>query len=292
MCSQFEIAWVFFNTDRLTSQIMTYAGFLLIFLIVPIWPLTALVVYDRSKGMSRNLSSGRWLLGYSFLLLVFIAVIYTTPWDNYLVATGVWWYDASKVWGITLGWVPLEEYLFFILQPILVGLWLLFLTPRFSIVNPRQEKDRAVQRGLTLMTFFSWMLSLILLNLRGSATYLGLEIAWALPAITLQLAFGGDILWRNRKLILLALIPTTLYLSLADAIAIQFGVWTINPTKSLGVLLAGVLPLEEFVFFLLTNVLVAFGFVLIWSPESHARLKHGWQKFKGGNRIKALSEEP
>jgi lycopene cyclase domain-containing protein len=56
-----------------------------------------------------------------------IAVVYTTPWDNYLVATGVWWYDPQLVTGLVLGWVPIEEYTFFIVQPILAGLWLLML---------------------------------------------------------------------------------------------------------------------------------------------------------------------
>ena len=44
------------------------------------------------------------------------------------------------------------------------------------------------------------------------------------------------------------------------------GVWTINPMKSLGILLGGVLSIEEFVFFLLTNAMVVFGFVLVWAP--------------------------
>ena len=55
--------------------------------------------------------------------LALVALIYTTPWDNYLVATGVWWYDPRLVSGLTLGWVPAEEYCFFILQTLLTGLW-------------------------------------------------------------------------------------------------------------------------------------------------------------------------
>jgi lycopene beta-cyclase len=36
---------------------------------------------------------------------------------------GVWGYGADRVIG-TIGYVPVEEYLFFILQPLLTGLWL------------------------------------------------------------------------------------------------------------------------------------------------------------------------
>ena len=44
----------------------------------------------------------------------------------HLVATQVWWYDPQLVTGLLIGWVPIEEYLFFILQPLLTGLWLAF----------------------------------------------------------------------------------------------------------------------------------------------------------------------
>lgn len=229
---------------------------------------------------------------YPFLLMVAIAVIYTTPWDNYLVATRVWWYDTNRVLGITLGWVPLEEYLFFILQPILVGLWMLILTSRISPQPASGENSRKVRWGLTSAAAIGWILSLILLVFGGeSATYLGLEFAWALPAVILQMAFGGDILWRYRGLILWTIVPLTLYLSLADAFAIQAGVWTINPTQSMNFQLGGILPVEEFVFFLLTNCLVAFGFVLIWAPESSARLKGAWSKFRSGRKDIRVQQE-
>lgn len=235
---------------------------------------------------------GKWPTAYSFLLLVFIAVIYTTPWDNYLVATRVWWYDAALVLGLTLGWVPLEEYLFFILQPILVGLWMLFLAPRIPHAAGGRENSGAIRSRGAIILGIAWILSVILLAFGGiSATYAGLEAAWALPAIILQVAFGGDILWRNRKLIFLAVVPLTLYLSLADALAIQAGIWTINPANSLNFLLGGVLPVEEFLFFFLTNLLVAFGFVLIWSPESYARLNGILQRLRSRNYETALQQD-
>jgi lycopene cyclase domain-containing protein len=88
----------------------------------------------------------------------------------------------------------------------------------------------------------------------------------------LQLAFGADILWRQRRLVLLALLPMTLYLSLADALAIGFGTWTINPALSLEIYLGGVLPLEELLFFLLTNMLLTFGMTLVLARQSQQRI--------------------
>ena len=111
---------------------MTYGGFLLRFLIAPIVALTALTWYDarRQRQVPPALRAAPPAAVVGVLAL--LAVIYTTPWDNHLVATAVWSYDPELVWGITLGWVPLEEYLFFVLQTVMVGLWLLVLSRRLA----------------------------------------------------------------------------------------------------------------------------------------------------------------
>ena len=102
-------------------------------------------------------------------------------------------------------------------------------------------------------------------------TYLGLELSWALLPIMLQVGFGADILWRYRRLVFWTLVPMTLYLSAADSLAIGWETWTINPAQSTGILI-GNLPIEEFIFFLLTNTLISFGITLILAEESHERL--------------------
>ena len=99
---------------------------------------------------------------------------------------------------------------------------------------------------------------------------MALELIWALPPIILQLAFGADILWRYRRLVFWALIPTTIYLCAADTLAIVSGTWTIDPAQSTGYFV-GSLPIEEAVFFLLTNTLVVFGMILVLAQESQPR---------------------
>ena len=60
--------------------------------------------------------------------------------------------------------------------------------------------------------------------------------------------------------------------SAADSLAIGlWGIWTIDPQQSLSIYIGGVLPLEEFVFFLMTNILLIFGVTLFLSTDSHAR---------------------
>jgi lycopene cyclase domain-containing protein len=266
---------------------MTYIGFLISFIVFPIILLSAVMFFDRRAGDNRSHLSSKLPVGLAFLVLMVLAVLYTTPWDNYLVATRVWWYAPSLVLGVTLGWVPLEEYLFFVLQPVLGGLWLWFIRPRISHQNNDQHRVSDIRKWLFLGGFLIWITALVFLIAGESPlTYLGLELIWAMPVITLQLAFGADILWRHGRLIAMGVIPLTIYLSVSDAIAIQSGVWTINPNKSLEILLGGLLPIEELFFFLLTNIMVMFGFVLVWSTESQTRFREIW------NRIKFICQEP
>jgi lycopene cyclase domain-containing protein len=251
---------------------MTYFGFLLRFLVIPIVLLAALTYLDQRRGRVLPASLrflSPWLV---ILVLIVIAVTYTTPWDNYLVATGVWWYDPALVAGITLGWVPIEEYTFFVLQPVMTGLWLLFLARRVRIDAP--FKPRSGIRVITAAVIgLLWVASVMML-LSGwkPGNYLSLELAWALPPIVLQLAFGADILWHHRRLVIPAIVSATIYLCGTDVIAIKSGTWTINPELTTGVLLGGVLPIEEVTFFLVTNILLVFGLILGIANASFYRL--------------------
>jgi len=264
---------------------MSYFGFLARFLGIPILLLAIAAWIARRRGRALAPALGNAPAGTVVLLHVLIALLYTTPWDNYLVATRVWWYDPALVTGLTLGWVPIEEYTFFIVQPIMTGLWLLFLGRRISLPETVPAWPR-LRYGAVGLTGLLWLGSLaILLSGWEPGTYLGLELIWALPPIMLQLAFGADILWRYRRFVLLALVPPTLYLSAADALAIQAGTWTINPAQSLPIHLGGILPLEELLFFLLTNTLIVFGVTLALARESgnrFARLRQHWHRLFSG----------
>jgi lycopene cyclase domain-containing protein len=258
---------------------MTYFGFLALFLGIPLVLLIILTWYDyhKNKELPLTLRAGSsWVV---IPALIIIAVMYTTPWDNYLVATNVWWYDPTLVTGIVLGWVPIEEYTFFVVQTLFAGLWLLFLARRLPVQSVPFSPNNKVRGGTTLITGLIWMVSVaILVTGWRPGTYLALELVWALPPIMLQLAFGADILGHYRRLILTTILSTTLYLSFADALAISSGTWTIDPTQSMNIFLGGHLPVEEFFFFLLTNTLVTFGMVLILAHESSERIPSSLKK--------------
>jgi lycopene cyclase domain-containing protein len=251
---------------------MTYFGFLLRFLGIPILLLLILLLRDEQKGgRALGFKNGRATL-IAISIHVGLALIYTTPWDNYLVATGVWFYDKRLVSGIVLGWVPLEEYVFFILETILVGQWGWFIIHRVN-ASGTFKPSAALRIGGSIMLSALWIASAVVLFSGGKPwTYLAITLFWVLPAIVPQLAFGADILWHHRKPIALTILPLTIYLCLADALAIASGTWTIDPAQTTGIFL-GALPVEEAVFFFVTVTLVTFGMTLILSQDGRERMR-------------------
>jgi lycopene cyclase domain-containing protein len=251
---------------------VTYFGFLSYFLGVPIAVLSVVAFFDWRSGRRIPDQLHAFPFAAAIALHVVIAVLYTTPWDNYLVATGVWTYDPALVAGITIGWVPIEEYTFFVVQTILAGLWLLFLVRRLSLNVSNRPLLPRWRWGPVLILAPAWAAAMGFLLVGWSpGTYLGLELGWALIPIMLQIGFGGDILRRYGHLVLFSILGMTAYLSAGDFFAIRSGTWSISTGQSLNVLIGGVLPIEEVVFFLLTNTLISFGVVLLISQEGISR---------------------
>ncbi|MFN8373985.1 MAG: lycopene cyclase domain-containing protein [Anaerolineae bacterium] len=252
---------------------MKYFGFLARFVVVPLMIMGLLSWRDKRSGKKlpaalRSYPETSVLLGH-----VVTAVAYTTPWDNYLVATKVWWYDPKKVTGFTIGWVPIEEYTFFVLQTMLTGMWTLWWARRLPVDDAPYAPALPQRLAVTGTLGTLWLTAAYHLWRRNQPTnYLNLTLAWALPPIMLQTLLGADILWRNRKLIAISVVPATLYLAASDSLAIGSGTWTINPMKTLNWHLPNKLPFEEGLFFLLTNTLLVFGMILVLSPESENRI--------------------
>ncbi len=257
---------------------MSYFGVLAVFILPPLLVM-AWLAWRELRGEN--------LLNYLVVgALVGVALLYTTPWDNYLVATGVWWYDPKLVTGLTLGWVPIEEYTFFVLQTLLTGFWALWVRARMPVgqglrpMSPPQQmldevSDRCPfpwRRWVLFIGGSLWLTALALWHIPWqSITYLALILSWALPPILVQLLFGADILWAMRRQLVAAIAPPTLYLWLVDFLAIRSGTWTLDPAQTLGWALGGVLAVEEMVFFLVTNVLIVCGMFLTLAEVSHQR---------------------
>lgn len=113
---------------------MTYARFLGLFVVLPI----LFLVWRYRRTFTA------WSLAPMGLLL---GVVYaaTSPWDNLAVKWGLWGFDPERIWGLKLGYLPLEEYLFFGLQTLLVGLWARARLAR--VLGPAPEARRPEPRG-------------------------------------------------------------------------------------------------------------------------------------------------
>jgi lycopene cyclase domain-containing protein len=101
-------------------------------------------------------------------------------------------------------------------------------------------------------------------------TYLALLLGWALPVIALHWAVGARELRARWRVLLIAVVVTTVYLTAADATAIGVGIWSISEELSVGLRLGSVV-FEEALFFLLTNVLVAQSIILFLAPSARTR---------------------
>ncbi|GAC1444808.1 MAG: hypothetical protein NVSMB52_04540 [Chloroflexota bacterium] len=96
----------------------------------------------------------------------------------------------------------------------------------------------------------------------GHATYITFELVWAIPVLLVQWVAGWKILWPRRRTLLVALAIPTVYLSCADGVAIAQGIWTIHSDRILGIRFGDV-PLEEVLFFLVTNAMVVHSVILL-----------------------------
>jgi lycopene cyclase domain-containing protein len=232
---------------------MTYLQFHLVFLAPPLLVLGVLAARRWRRGAAAR--DPAW----AFWLLPVIAFVYTTPWDNYLVARGVWTYPPGAVLA-TIGYVPVEEYLFFLLQPILTGLWYRLVRATGPDRPAPEAPEAARWWGVGVFVTLTFM-GVALVAAGGHGLYLGLILAWASPVLAGMWWLAGARFWRHRRLLALAVGPPTLYLWIADRVAIGRGIWDITDATRTGAELLG-LPVEEAVFFLVTNGLVAQGLLM------------------------------
>ena len=114
---------------------MTYLQFLGLFTVPPILVLLLLL-----RG---RVARATWRLA---ALLALIAFLYTAPWDNLIVVNNVWSYSRRQVLGLIIGVIPLEEYLFYVLQVVATVLFCV-LIGRWSMVDGRWRADGGQRRG-------------------------------------------------------------------------------------------------------------------------------------------------
>jgi lycopene cyclase domain-containing protein len=232
---------------------LTYLDFLAVFLLVPLSVLClGTVVYGPRERPALSVRVG------GIAVIIVLALAYTIPWDNYLIAEGVWWYGDGRVTA-TVWLAPIEEYLFIVLQSVLVAVW------TFQLAGPVDDTVGHTWRDRGLGAFAGLLVAAVggaSLLAGGPTYYLGAILLWAGPVFALQWAVGWRYLLRVRRRVLAAVGVPVVYLCAIDRVAIAGGIWTISPDHTTGLAVAG-LPIEEATFFLVTSTFVVQGLVLL-----------------------------
>lgn len=253
---------------------MDYVTFHLLFTAPALVALAAFCLRERSHGHGSD--SMLWGTG----IVALIAFAYTTPWDSYMIRSDVWRYGDGRVLASLWG-VPLGEYVFFVAQPVVVGLWLYLVAARFETAPSGGWTPRYILAAAGVgVTAAGWWWT------QGTETfYIGMILVWAGPVLALQWAYGGHYILRNLRLVAVAVVPPTLYFASADRFAIEDGIWVVSDEFTTGIDVLG-LPVEEGAFFLMTNLLVVQGVVLFrWTLEEWRAWVEEYDSLAGLTRL-------
>ncbi|MEM9445052.1 MAG: lycopene cyclase domain-containing protein [Verrucomicrobiota bacterium] len=198
-----------------------------------------------------------------------IVMIFTTPWDNYAAYCGIWGFADNRYWKM-VKYLPVEEYLFFVIQSVQAML----LTQIFIDTNAKESLE--VSWGLDRWILMG-MLSLVFLVIglfgkkridsKSRWHYAWHLFYWFLPVIFMQWIIGWEVLLPRWEWVVFPALLLGTYLSLADYLAINEGIWHFDYKQVTGVMIGKKMPWEEAAFFYLTSFLVAQSY-LILLPEA------------------------
>lgn len=186
-----------------------------------------------------------------------IAVIYTTPWDNFMVYKGVWTFSANRVL-MFIGYAPVEEYMFFVLQTVLTGLWTLLCVRWRTPCTCFNYDRRSYQliRWIPIVPLVAATVVCYWTAVPGRPTfYLCCLLYWICPVLVFLWYNVGNYTVRMLGSSSVAVAVPTVYLCWVDKISIEDGVWSINESDSLG-MFTDHLPIEEALFFMIVNITV------------------------------------
>ena len=235
---------------------MTYLGFHLRFNLPP----TVLLAFLLRGG---GISLAEIVAALAVFLVVFL---FAAPWDNWAVQRGIWGFDEHRT-GARIGWLPWEEYLFFIWQSVnVVGtvLWLFRFRPEWRTggMTPVSPLTGFVVLAVlvgTAAVVHGWKRK-VRSPRWGYAWHL---LSWFLPVIAVQWAIAPGLLAGLFPVIGVAGLFWGTYYTLADLFAVRSGIWYFDPKQIDGKRLFGILPWEEAAFFYLTSLLVGQSYVLL-----------------------------
>ena len=205
------------------------------------------------------------------LLILAIVMVFTSPWDNWAAYCGIWGFPPGQYWK-RVGWLPVEEYLFFIIQSVqamlLTLVFLRVLGPFETPEHPWSLSQQGLIGGLVLVLWIGvGALFRRRFGRQSRGHYAWHLLFWFVPVILLQWVIGWPVLVERWWVVVGVMAVLGTYLSLADLVAIKHGVWYFDEKQTTGHKIGPAMPWEEAAFFYLTSALVAQSY-LILLPEA------------------------
>jgi lycopene cyclase domain-containing protein len=207
----------------------------------------------------------------AFGWVLLAVLVFTTPWDNLAAKWGIWGFPREK-YSLRIGYLPVEEYAFFMLQSVNV---MLAVRALFRFFPDWQTGVEAEIGRMTLLLLGASVVPWILVaaQLRwlrkkaGPRVNYAIHLAWFLPVVYFQWILVPPLFWGHAGLLALVTGVFGVYYTLADLVAVRGGTWFFDEEQITGVKLGGLLPWEEVAFFFLTSLLVAQSYLLLLPAE-------------------------
>jgi lycopene cyclase domain-containing protein len=249
-------SYISFRADR-----MTYLRFHLIFNLPLLFVLAAIT------------GPFPWAAGelWAASLVLLAVVIFTSPWDNLAAKWGIWGFPREK-YIARIGYLPVEEYAFFVLQSVNV---MLAIRALFHFEPDWQTGQATPVEKWTWIclaaSVIPWLM--IVAQLRwlrrtvGPRVNYAIHLAWFPPVIYAQWVLAPFLFLAHVKMLTALTVGFGVYYTLADIAAVRSGTWHFDEKQITGVKLAGLLPWEEIAFFFLTSLLVAQSYLLLLPDE-------------------------
>ncbi len=240
---------------------LTYLRFHLIFNL----PLLAVLgLLGGTAWSAGEMAAAGWVL--------LAVMVFTAPWDNLAAKWGIWGFPREKYWR-RLGYLPVEEYAFFVLQSLNVILavralfrffpdWILGLETSLSSRALLLLGASAVVWVLAAGQARWWR------RRAGPRVNYALHLAWFLPVVYAQWVIAPGLFGAHAGVLASVTGFFGVYYTLADLAAVRAGTWFFDEKQITGVKLFGVLPWEEIAFFFLTSLLVAQSYLLLAPPDA------------------------
>lgn len=238
---------------------MTYWGFHMRFN-APVLVLALVLAGGRFWSVEGLVTAG---------VLLGIVMVFTSPWDNWAARCGIWGFREGRYWR-KVGYLPVEEYAFFVIQSLqAMGLaaWLCgVMGPFVTGPHPLGVSEQLLGLGVGLVGWAvaGWWGRGI--DAESRFHYVWHLFYWFVPVILAQWVIGWPVLAERWLVVVAVTLGLGTYLSVADWVAIRAGIWFFDHRQTTGLSLRGVMPWEEAAFFYLTSLLVAQSW-LILAPE-------------------------